>query len=103
MENNTVVLVNDVGDPYESDYTIAVCSTMDEALKLDLKDGLWDAGKREILPANSPENGRPYKMSKYTYTNLKTGEIKITHDSLNRPSPYVEIVPLNVLLYTSAA
>jgi hypothetical protein len=102
MINKTVVLVKLVGDPYEPDATIAVCSTMDEALKLDLKGGLWNTGKREILPANSPENDCDWERSKFTYINLKTGEIKIIHDDFNRPSPYADVVPLNVLLVSEA-
>jgi hypothetical protein len=74
---------------------------MDEALKLDLKE-LWDSGKREILPANSPEDDCGWERDKFTYTNLKTGEVKITHDSLDRPSPYAKVVPLNVIVRSEA-
>jgi len=98
MINKTVVLIKSVNDPYEPDDTIDVCSTMDEALKLNLEGGLWDTGKETTLPPNSPENDAPWERSRFTYTNLKTGKVKITHEDLNRPSPYAQVVPMNVIL-----
>lgn len=82
-----VYTVNDFSDPYEPAFQIAVCTSMEEVMKLGLKH-LWKI-----------ETSSTYSDSKCT--DLITGEVKMVSRYSFIPTPFIEEVELNTLLITS--
>lgn len=82
MKTNKVVLVYEIGDPFESPTTVAVCTNV-EAAKQMFSEELWSRPKRV-----NDDNRKQI--------NLITGEEYIygTFDNSTK-SPYIEEVKLN--------
>lgn len=78
-----VILVQQIGDPYEPPQTIAVCSSIEKAKEL-FPINLYDEGKAES-----------YKANRYKSRNLHTGET--TWDSWPK-DPYIEEVEIDKIL-----
>lgn len=90
---SNIFLVNTVDDPYCADNTVAVCTSLDEAKKLFPKK-LWRQVSHREGDRSLPFSD-PLWSNEYVYECVNCGERMSTHDDLERPSPYVEEVPLN--------
>ncbi len=94
-------VVYTVGDPYEADSPIAICTSMNKVRGLGLKK-VWQHTKENhaYMPGTDPKHGfTDWDKSWQEYTNIMTGGTKRTgYDGLDRPSPYVEEVAPDVLL-----
>ena len=90
-----IFLINEVGDPYEMDSTVAVTTSIEEAKKLFPKK-LWrEVSRRE---GNSgavwPD---PARHDEYVFECVNSGDKVTIRDLLERPSPYVAEMPLNTI------
>lgn len=80
MSENIVYLVNEVSDPYEPSNTSAICTSIEEVMKLGLEN-LWDWSENE--------------KGDYECKNLITGETKLVSRYGFPPSPYLSTMELN--------
>lgn len=84
-----IILVNDIGDPYEAGYTIAVCTSLEKTKEL-FPNGVW----------NLDPNGDKDRYNRpITYENLITGERRNSDNIGCPPTPYIEEVELDTKFY----
>lgn len=83
IKMNTVFLVSEFSDPYEPPFQMAICTSLEEIMKLGLKN-IWLWGKET--------NGETLCKD------LITGEERIIKKYNSLPTPFLEEVKLNTLL-----
>ncbi len=84
----TILLIEDIGDPYEPGFTIAVCTSKEEAKNL-FKE-IWDC----IEERNESNNNRA------TYIELHSGRKEKENNLGCPPTPYISEIELNKILKT---